>query len=417
MSKKKQQTGSEKINTVEANGRRPVLIIVSIFVSAVLLFGAVFGTVLAIREANSVVEYNGARMDSSVAHYFAAYAKAEYLANALSEVEGAEDTAEFWNSYEKGLTTYGDGMRDYVKKYLAMVVAGCYIYDSVATLDRDAKNAIRDNAEQRLLYIADGSRSEFNSLVEKYGFDYDAFYKATEMMYKTLMAPYLLYGEGGESLKANTSLANEYYNLAYHRVKLLFIRTESDFNLIEVDGVKKRELNEDGTDKLYYLTTAQKEERLADIATIDAAIKSLEENTGGQMSSVAFEQYLEKYEATNLYLDPTGEYYSSSSDYAERAFEEFPEVVARAMTISVGGYAKVEIEGVGVCYLEGLALAEGAYTSVAENGPFSDFYVDLADYKYKKEISLLVEQVSIKDRFFEIDLISLPANGVYTIGF
>ena len=78
---------------------------VSIFVSLVLLFGIIFATALAVREANSALEYNGARMNSSVAHYFASYAKAYYLAHELSGVDGAEDTPEFWNSYEKGLTT------------------------------------------------------------------------------------------------------------------------------------------------------------------------------------------------------------------------------------------------------------------------------------------------------------------------
>ena len=413
--KRNQSQGTTPVAKATKTRNKPFLLIfVCVFLSLVLASGAVFGTIFAIRAANSAVEYGGVRMSKSVANYFASYAKAYYLGNALADVEGAEDTEEFWNSYEIGLTTYGDGMIEYVRKYLCMVVAGCYLYDSITNLDASAKSAIKKNAESRLLYIADGDKSEFNSLVKQFGFDYDDFYEATEMMYKTLMVPYLLYGAGGAGLKNDVELSNEFYNLKYRRVKLLFIRTESDYVLTEAGT---RLTDDDGKERLVYLTPTEIAERKADIASIDAAIESFKNDTDGQMSAVSFDLYLEKYKATNLKLDPNGEYYASDSAYANRAYEEFPSVVTTAIYMTPGSYEKVEIDDVGVCYVYSMELENGAYTDTDEDGPFSDFYSLLADFKYQRVVSEMIDEVTVNDRFYEIDLIALPKNGMYTIGF
>ena len=400
----------------EKKNERFVLIFICIFVSVVLLAGTIFGTVYAVRVANSVLEYNGVRMSESVANYFTSYAKGQYLAYELGDVEGAEDTEAFWNSYERGTTTYGEGMKKYVEEYLRMIVAGCYLFDSVSSLNSEAKNEIKKNAESRLKNLADGSKSDFNSLVKQYGFDYDAFCEATEMMYKTQMARYLLYGADGSSLKTNTELADEYYNLAYKRVKLLFIRTETYYKLDD-DG--KRILNDDGTDKLFYLSPGQISDRLSDIATIDEAIKNLEDGEGDQMSQIAFDNYLssERYKADNLYLDPSGEYYSQSllSEYTQIAYKELPEVVITAIGMQVGEFKKVEIEGVGVCYISAIALDPGAYVDTDEDGPFFDFYTLLAKFKYERVLDEEMKKVNVKDKFYEVDLITLPINGTYTI--
>ena len=416
MSKKKTnqtQIASMEMKPTETKNKPFLLIFVCVFLSVVLLSGAILGTVFAIRAANSAVEYGGVRMSRTVANYFASYAKAYYLGNELADIEEAADTPEFWNSYERGTDTYGDGMEKYVREYLCMVVAGCYLYDSITKLDANAKSAIRKNVESRLLYIADGNRKEFNSLVKQFGFDYDDFYKATEMMYKTLMVPYLLYGAGGSGLKNDVELSNEYYELSYRRVRLLFIRTESDYVLTDSGN---RLTDDEGKDRLVYLTPTEIAEREADIASIDEAIENFKNDSDGQMSEISFELYLEKYKATNLNLNPNGEYYASKSEYANLAYEEFPEVVSTAILMQKGTYEKVEIEEVGVCYIYSMELEPGAYTDTDEDGPFSDFYSDLADYKYQKVVMDLIDEVTVNDRFYEIDLIALPKNGIYTIG-
>ena len=410
MSKNTKTVNANVQNAPKKNNERFVLIFVCIFMSVVLLGGAIFGTVYAVRAANAALEYNGVRMSSSAANYFASYAKGQYLAE-LRGVEGAEDTEAFWNSYARGTTTHGDNMKKYVENYLRMVVAGCYLFDSVSHLDSKANATIKKQVEARLMYLTDGDKSEFNSEVRKFGFDYDGFYEATEMIYKTQMARYLLYGADGSSLKTNTALADEYYSVAYKRVKLLFIRTESDYKL---DGEGKREA-EDGVEKLYPLSPGEISDRLADIASIDAAIAG---EGGAQMSQIAFDGYLEKYKATNLYLDPRGEYYSTylSSEYTMNAYKELPDVVLTAIGMQVGTFKKVEIEGVGVCYVSALELNAGAYINTDEGGAFSDFYTLLAEYKYNSDVEAELKSVNLKDKFYETDLITLPTNGIYTIG-
>ena len=408
-------TGSNALTaSAGAEKQRFLLIFVCVFVSAVLLVGIIFGTIFAVRAANSAVEYNGVRMNKTVANYFASYAKSYYMAHELSDVDGALDTPQFWSTLQTEDKTYGDGMREYVENYLASIVVGCYLYDSVKRLDSSAKAEIKNIAEQRLLYIADGDKRVFNGKVEQYGFDYDAFYTATEMAYKSSMAMHLLYGVGGSGLESDTELCDEYYNLMYRRVHLLFIRTERDFRL-DSDG--KRILDDNGDERLFVLTTAEREARRNDIAAIDEAIANLESgNDDNQMSEISFGVYLKKYAAANLGLDPNGEYYAANSDYANRAYGELPTVVTTALEMSPGEYRKVEIEDLGVCYLYCDSLAPGAYRDTDEYGPFSDFYTRLASFKYGEDIDALIENVDFNKRFYEINLINLPCNGTYTIG-
>lgn len=406
-----------KANLKEKKNDKKLLIFICIFMSAVIITGAIFGTVYAVRDANAAFEYNGVRMSSGVAKYFSSYAKALYLNSELADVEGAADTEEFWNTPEMGTKTYGEGMIEYVNQYLAGIVVGCYLYDSVASLNSEAKATIKSTVEKRLLYIADGSKKDFNRVVEPFGFDYDDFYEATEMMYKVTMAPYVLYGVDASQLRSDTAVVEAFYNSAYRRVKLLFIRTESDFNLItDENGMEVRETNDDGTDRLFDLTPTEKSERESDIASIKQAIANFEAGEGDQMSADSFDYYLGKYKATNMHLDSSGEYYSSGSSYTARAYQEFPDVVIQALYIAKNSYATVEIKDFGVCFIYRTDLEPGAYTDNDDDGPFSDFYSALSTYTYRNELAEHLSGVSIRDKFKEIDLISLPANGIYTIG-
>ena len=66
---------------------------------------------------------------------------------------------------------------------------------------------------------------------------------------------------------------------------------------------------------------------------------------------------------------------------------------------------------------KGYELEAGAYADNDKDGPFSDFYSDLSSYTYRRELAERVGDVSIRDKFEKIDLITLPANGVLTVGF
>ena len=390
---------------------RKMLIFISIFLSVILLSGAVLGAVFAIRNRNSALEYNGTRMSYGVANYFASYAKAIYLNQELSDVDGAVDTPEFWNSEAEGGKTYGEGLSEYVKNYLSAIVVGCYLYDSCTRLSSEAKATIRESAEGRLDFIAGGKESKFNETTLKFGFDYDDFYEATKMRYKAVMAPYVLYGADGSGLKYDTELQNEFYNLFYRRVKLLFIRTSSDFVL---DENGNREKNEDGTDKIEDLDSEERALRLQDIESIKASIENIESGSDGQMSPSSFDFYLDKYKATNI--EPMEEYFALGTDYTQRAEEENSELVDKAFGMEMGSYSWVNIAGLGICFLYRCELFPAAYTDTDENGPFSDFYQNLSRYKYNIDIESGRGAVNFLDKFFEIDLIALPENGTYTIG-
>ena len=63
MIKKEKQIQSEKPKMGKNN--KILLIFVCIFLSVVLIFGAVFGIILAIEEANAVVKIGSVRMDEA----------------------------------------------------------------------------------------------------------------------------------------------------------------------------------------------------------------------------------------------------------------------------------------------------------------------------------------------------------------
>jgi hypothetical protein len=70
----------------------------------------------------------------------------------------------------------------------------------------------------------------------------------------------------------------------------------------------------------------------------------------------------------------------------------------------------------GVCFIYCDTLVPGAYTDT-ESDYFSDFFLNLASSLTEVRVDELVSEVRFKDAYFDLDLIKLPANGIYTIGF
>ena len=390
---------------------KTLLIVVCIFLVLSLTFGIVFGAITLANMKDSVIEYKGTKMTAGVGRYFASYAKGQYMSS-LSATTKVEDTEEFWSKSYIGTKTYGEALEEYVIGYLSQIVVGCYIYDSLATLTKAEREKIDELAEQRLMYLCDGSKSDFNKATRQYGFDFSDFKEAMTMSYKAQNAAYYLYGIGGADLKNYPDECNEFLENYYLRARLLFIRTKTDYTL---DELGNRVQGANGTPELSALTDAEITERQLDIAAIKEAIKNVEEGESGQMSETAFNSYLEKYKATNMDLRPGGEYYMSASEYTARAMKSYPEIVETAFGMDVGEFEVVELD-FGVCVIYRCEVAQGAYLDDAEDGPFSDFYTHLAALKYSDEVTTLAQGVEVQARFYDIDLVALPKNGIYTLG-
>ena len=400
----------------ELGNNKFLLMFVCIFLCAALIFGIVFGTVAMVKRARSVLEYGSVRMERGVANYFISYSKAYFISTLKSKGVKAEDTEEFWNSKYIGTKTYGDELKTEVENTLREVATGVYLFDLYSTLTKNERETIEKNAKERLLYIAEGDKDEFNRLTKDYGFDYSDFLRATEMMYKAKMAQYAIYGKNGADLAGNTELSNDYYEAFYTRVKLLFIRTETDF-LLDENG--NRKMGEDGYYEMVTLSEDERAARLADVEAIREAISNYEEGENEQMSPIAFSVWLDKYKATNMYLDANGEYHSAYSSFTQATYDEMPDLINEALMLEVGQYGEVELDFDGekcYCFLYADELEPGAYTDTSEDGYFSDFYSLLATYLYTLDLEELMNEVEMLDAFYSIDFYAIKPNGIYTIG-
>lgn len=394
-----------------------LLIFVCIFLSVVIITGITVATVIAVRNANSVMEYNGTRMSPGVANYFASYAKSLYLGQYSDTLTADEEI--FLSTVKVGKTTYGEDMEEFVNEYLRRIVAGCYIYDANASLSKEEEKEIEEYLKARLMNFAEGSEEKFNELTAEFGFDYDDFCEAAVMKYKMDMAQHELFGLNGANLVSDTESSDIYYESNYKRIRLLMIRTVNDF--VVVDGVR---VKENGVEKMESLNHSEITERLADIETLKNAIKGIEDGSDTQMSFTAFMGMFDKYSATNMAFERDGEYYSHSSEYYTSAREHMPEIALKAMQLSVGEYAFVDFKDkptdadyAGVCFIYCDELEPGAYTDTSEDGFFSDFYLNMSGYAYSVLLASHAEAVQINPRFYEIDLVRLKKNGTIVIGF
>ena len=411
---KKQGKGAKTLS--ELGNNKFLLMFVCIFLCITLIFGIVLGSVAMVKRARSVLEYGSVRMERGVANYFMSYSKAYFISTLKGKGVDVKDTEEFWNSKYVGTKTYGDQLREEVEKTLREVATGVYLFDLYSTLTKNERQTIEKNAQERLLYIAEGDKGEFNRLTKDYGFDYSDFLEATEMMYKAKMAQYAIYGKNGSDLVGDKELSDNYYEAFYSRVKLLFIRMESDFALDD-DG--KRKMGDDGYYEMVTLSEAERQARLADVEEIRQSISNYETGENGQISPIAFNVWLEKYNATNMFLDPDGEYYSSYSSFTQSTYEELPDVVTKALQLEVGQYGEVELDLDGekcYCFIYVDELVPGAYTDTSEDGCFSDFYSLMATYLYTHDLEELQGEVEMLDAFYNVDLYAIKPNGIYTIG-
>ena len=170
MKDKKRKGGKpprEKQNNVSHDGRKntpkkkpnPLFLTVVITVALALLFGAVMGIILAVRNARAVVSYGGVRMDKGVASYLAATYKDIYIKKLIDNQIYAYDHEEFWKEeYEEGVT-FGELLRSETENYIRSVAVGAYLFDRYSTLSREEKKNIRDAAEAVLSDKAGGDRT------------------------------------------------------------------------------------------------------------------------------------------------------------------------------------------------------------------------------------------------------------------
>ena len=396
MIKNDKQIQSEKPKMSKNN--RILLIFVCVFLSVVLIFGSVFGIILAIEEANAVVRIGSVRMDEGIVRVLASHYKRLHIQGLLrGGYADAEDDAEFWSSLHKNGKSQGEIYTESLRDYIAGIAAGCNLYYEIGSLTDADREIIDAKVNAFISYY--GSKEKFNELASPFGFDFDDFRRAMELTYVSELAFSAVYGFEGASLKASTAEAvaqcAEYLS-TYSRVKLLFISNE-----------KISEKNAEGEFVERDLTEGELAEREKWAKELRDAITAAETGSDGAITEQMFNIYLEKSDGDPEMHD-MGYYFSETGDQTVKFAEYYPEVVKKALDMKIGEYAEVDCR-IGKCFIYKCTPVDKAYKD-EENLFLSDFYSDAAVYLYTNAIAALSSEVVFKENYGSIDTLAIPVN-------
>lgn len=406
--------------------KRIVITFVSVLLAAVMLFGMIIGIVSCSNRAGHAVRLENIGMSEGVANYFVTEFKADYITKLKKAGVNVIDNAAFWASpyinVESSKSTQGDYLKLYVENSIRTVLANTYIFDKYSSLTSDDKNNIAIAVNEMLTYRAGGSKEEFNTQTEQYGFDYSDFKKGIEMLYKSSVAATRIFGKNGENAVNFPEFCDEFFMGSdklegYTRAKIVFIRTEDTF-VFDENGKKKQD--ENGNDIMRDLTAEEIEQRQAHIKRFESCIEGFKENAATPIAKEVFDEEAAKVYKYNENLTETyTDYYLlSGSAFTTEFGEKFPEVVEKAMSLQIGEVGAVEYgssmaEGdddtgsfVGRVYIYRVETDEGAYQRTDGVGFFSDFNSLAASALYSRWSGEYAAQVALLSKWENIDILS-----------
>ena len=392
---------------------RKIMIFISAFLAIVILFGAVFGALLADRHRNATVMYGDLTMDLEVTSFFLSYYKTLYMSE-LSEALNTHvpDSEWFWNSeYEDG-KTYGNALSESAADYVKSILVKATLFDSYTELTDEGEQFVANLVDDFLSQRGFFSKESFNASVKEYGFSYNSFKKAVKLLYKANNAQALIYGTSGENVSDRADVCAEYLK-TYSHVKLLFIRTENDF-LLDEEG--NRVKDENSKDVFRPLIESERVERQEVISTLRQGIVASENGEASQITDEYFDAQIEKYDSASEVFHKYGYYFHENSNYpAGFASDVSLDVAKKALSMKNGEYAEVELKDedgstYAICFIYKYEPQNGSYVISALDIIFDDFYSDCARYSFNKDVALLATDAVLKEKYFDINIITLPYN-------
>lgn len=396
----------------------PLMIVGGVLAVAILLVG-IFGTVSAVRSSRAVYTYRGESVDKGEYAYFASVVKRSFLIE-YADVSGVSDTAFFFGRTDpESGKTYGELYLAMLDEYVRSLLVASYLYDRSIGMTSKDRRAVRDAADAILYDRTGGDEEAFNDACSVFGFTYDDFCSAAELIYKSRRLRSVISGVSGEGIASMPEVCDEFFKTQYTRVRLLFLRTETVF-LYDESG---KRIPEEGTgkDATRTLTEAEREERLSDVAILKEAYEKYQTGDNGQMNEIMLEGYLEKYARDDsAERAESGYYLAKGEGFVRELSSILPDIVNKALQMEMNSFEIVECtegEFVGLCVLWKLPLAEGAYADATLSEMFSSFLDGAASYYYLSEMSEFLPLVEEGARFGEISPLEIPYNYYYTISF
>lgn len=394
------------------NVKRAVIIGLSAFLSLVLVFGAVLGIVTLVKRSGSVAYYDGIYISEGVASFFVGRFKTQYIRDLRLDGYEAQNTENFWNSKYDDTQTHGDIMRSLAEMRIKQIIACNYFFDRNASLSDRDEEKIEKAIRETLEYHTGGSVDEFNRMAEEYGFDYDDYCEAVKLMYKSDLAFTAIFGQDGSRIASDNASCEDYLS-EYSHVKLLFIRTED-----------KLVIEDDKSTSLVMLSEEEREERLANIDKVNKAIEAYKNGSDGQITPVAFDNYISTFGEGDTDFSGTGYYFHEDSEFSSEFSEQFPSVVEEALGMDIGEYSCVKVDfadaerkeagesSPGVCFIYKYPPSKGAYATSSLSACFSDFYLHAASAVFLNATDLIVKEVVIGPKYEALDFIKISTNSV-----
>ena len=390
---------------------RFLLIFVCIFLSVVTVFGATLGIIMAVRNSNTIVRYDSTRLFYGEVAYLASVFKSDYMSTLVSKgVEDVRDTGTFWSSEsERPGKTQGDLLREAFYEYISGIAIKNSLYLNSERFTNSKKREIRDMLDLRLSYLYINSKSDFNEMSDRLGFDYDSMLEGSYYLYKADKAFSMIYGTDGLNLLNFSSECDKYLD-TYSHVALIFLKSER-INVLDENG--NVTYDDDGEIITRPLTEAERAEREQNAQKLRTYINNLKDDKSGAITPETFELYMREHSDTDPSYVNRGYYFHPSAEMTAQFYEVYPEVVERSLEMEIGEYAEVECSD-GVCFIYRYDVAKDAYRDTS-NVFFSDFCIDGANWCFGENIKELSGEVSFSEEFYSIDIVKIPANSKYVI--
>ena len=411
--KNKNNNPAPAVNTAsqsEQKTKRIITVAVSVFVGIALLVGAIFGIVLGVRNASYLVYCNGVGIDAGVASYLASYYKSDYITSLQYQGISVVDVPAFWMQkvHPDVASTYGDYLELYVENSIKNLIAANSIFDSRMTLTTADKKELAVATQEILTFRSSGDKSTFNAATAQYGFDYNDFVTATEMLYKATILPSRLFGMGEESMAAAYSAECDALLEEYIRASFLFIRTDNTY-VYDNDG--KYIVDENGKYTTRPLSDDEVAERLADVEKLKGIIS-------GDYELALFDDLWQKYEKENN-AELVNCYIHPDSSFTEALNEKYPDAISVLydMYDLQLGYTEDkstddENSFVGYVFVYRNTVEAGAYLN-GDDTWFDDFY-DICAYDiYDAMLTEASGDVEIRSKWDSISPITIPYNTDY----
>ena len=406
--------------------RRIVIIVISAILAAAILFGIVLGVVTLVRNSSYVMKLDRVGIDKGVASFLISIYKHDYIETLLNNGINASDSNEFW--LKKRYTgTEGDLFNYEVEEYLKGIVAANVLFDEYATLTEEDEYKIDFAVQEVLNFQAGGSKKTFNELTSSMGFDFKDFKRGTEMLYKLRVVYTTVFGESGSKMQTNfADYCNRYYESNYIRAKILLIRTQDTYKLDENNEMIK---GEDGKYEIRLLTEAEKQERAAYIAQLDACVDSIRSNPENTIALNDFNNLLnevaEKYNENVTSAVKNGYYLSQDSEYTSKL--GLDGVISEAFNLDIGEVYSCET-GVTVaettdsstgfsykCYVYRMEKEAKAYQDSSLEHFFLDFNTLASIALYEEIVAEYSKEVTVKDKWDAINPVAIPRNYNYRV--